>query len=137
LKFLLDTNILSEPMNLIPNKGVMQKLQENATEIATASPVWHELLYGTFKLPVSKKRKTLETYLFDVVLTDIPLLPYDSRAARWHAEERARLQAKGLTPAFVDGQIAAVVATNTLTLVTRNISDYKQFRGLKIVSWHT
>jgi tRNA(fMet)-specific endonuclease VapC len=124
-------------MNLIPNKGVMQKLQENAAEIVTASPVWHELLYGTFKLPISKKRKALETYLFDVVLTDIPLLPYDTRAARWHAEERARLQAKGLTPAFVDGQIAAVAATNNLTLVTRNISDYKQFRGLKIVSWHT
>jgi tRNA(fMet)-specific endonuclease VapC len=137
LKYLLDTNILSEPMNLIPNKGVMQKLQENAAEIVTASPVWHELLYGTFKLPISKKRKALETYLFDVVLTDIPLLPYDTRAARWHAEERARLQAKGLTPAFVDGQIAAVAATNNLTLVTRNISDYKQFRGLKIVSWHT
>jgi tRNA(fMet)-specific endonuclease VapC len=65
------------------------------------------------------------------------LLPYDSRAARWHAEERARLQAKGLTPAFVDGQIAAVAATNNLTLVTRNVSDYKRFRGLKIVSWHS
>jgi tRNA(fMet)-specific endonuclease VapC len=137
LKYLLDTNILSEPMNLTPNKDVMEKLKENAAEIATASPVWHELLYGAFKLPTSKKRKALETYLFDVILPDIPLFPYDSRAARWHAEERARLQAKGLTPAFVDGQVAAIAATNTLTLVTRNTSDYKQFRGLKIISWHT
>jgi tRNA(fMet)-specific endonuclease VapC len=137
LKFLLDTNILSEPMKISPNKGVMQKLQENAGELAMASPVWHELLFGAFRLPVSKKRKALESYLFEVILTDIPLLTYDSRVARWHAEERARLQTKGLTPAFVDGQIAAITATNNLTLVTRNTFDFKQFRGLQIVSWHT
>ena len=124
-------------MNLIPNKGVTQKLQEHIAEVVTASIVWHELLYGAFKLPVSKKRKTLETYLFDVVMADIPLLPYDLRAARWHAEERARLQTKGLTPPFVDGQIAGITAVNSLTLVTRNVSDFKSFRNLKVVSWHS
>lgn len=124
-------------MTLLPNTRVMKNLQTHASELATATLVWHELLYGAFRLPVSKKRKTLETYLFDVVLTDIPLLPYDTRAARWHAEERARLVAKGLTPPFVDGQIAAIAVTTNLTLVTRNVSDYKQFRGLKVVSWHS
>jgi tRNA(fMet)-specific endonuclease VapC len=137
LKYLLDTNILSEPVYPLPNVGVMQKLQTHASELATATLVWHELLYGAFKLPLSKKRKTLESYLFDVVLTDIPLLPYDAHAARWHAEERARLVIKGQTPPFADGQIAAIAATHHLTLVTRNLSDYKQFRGLKVVSWHS
>jgi tRNA(fMet)-specific endonuclease VapC len=112
----------------------MQNLQAHASELVTATLVWHELLCGAFRLPISKKRKTLEAYLFDVVLTDISLLPYDTRAARWHAEERARLVAKGSTPPFVDGQIAAIAVTNSLTLVTRNLPDYKQFRGLKVVS---
>ena len=124
-------------MKVIPNQDVMEKLQENAGEIVTASPVWHELLYGVFKLPISKKRRILESYIFNVVLVNTPLLPYDSEAARWHAEERARLQTKGLTPPFVDGQIAGITAVNSLTLVTRNVSDFKSFRNLKVVSWHS
>ncbi len=58
-----------------------------------------------------------------VVQPHIPLLPYDETAATWHAEERTRLVTAGKTPAFVDGQIAAIAYTNNLTLVTNNTSD--------------
>ena len=64
------------------------------------------------------------------------ILPYDDRAAEWHAKERARLSVKGSTPSFVDGQIAAIAQVNGLILVTRNIDDFKPFDGLKIENWH-
>ena len=64
------------------------------------------------------------------------ILPYDDRAAEWHAKERARLSSKGLTPSFVDGQIAAISAVNGLILITRNVNDFKQFLRLKVQNWH-
>ena len=63
------------------------------------------------------------------------LLPYDSEAARWHAVERARLGRAGLTPAFVDSQIAAIAATRNLTLVTRNTRDFECFDGVRLDNW--
>jgi len=62
-------------------------------------------------------------------------LPYDTAAAEWHAAERTRLTAIGLTPPFVDGQIAAIAATRGLILVTNNASDFQHFGGLVVVDW--
>ena len=63
------------------------------------------------------------------------MLPYDSAAALWHGVQRARLEARGLRPAFADGQIAAIAATQGLVLVTRNISDFAAFDGLQLLNW--
>ena len=78
--------------------------------------VWHELWYGCYRLPPSAKRTLIEAYLKDVIARTIPILPYDQRAALWHAKERARLTLIGRMPPFADGQIAAVAATNGLGL---------------------
>jgi len=63
------------------------------------------------------------------------MLDYDRAAAEWHAFERARLAANGLTPPFSDGQIAAVAAVNNLTLVTFNTVHFNRFEGLRVESW--
>ena len=41
----------------------------------------------------------------------------------------------GLSPAFIDAQIAAIAASNRLILVTRNIDDFQHFAGLDIENW--
>ena len=100
LFYLLDTNVVSEPVRPKPNPTVMEKLRAHQEEIATAAVVWHELLFGCQRLPESKKRRLIETYLHNVVKPHIPLLPYDQIAAAWHAKERTRLVSAGLTPDF-------------------------------------
>ena len=45
----------------------MNKLQKHQDEIATASVVWHELQYGCKRLPASRKRSLIESYLTEVV----------------------------------------------------------------------
>lgn len=136
LRYLLDTNVLSEPLRPSPNHRLMERLRKAERSVATATPVWHELRYGAARLEPSKKRRTIETYLEDVIRPNLPILPYDTGAADWHANERARLVASGLTPPFVDGQIAAIAAANGLVLVTGNVSDYENFSGLTIENWH-
>jgi tRNA(fMet)-specific endonuclease VapC len=109
-------------------------LQRYREEIATATLVWHELLFGCYRLPISVKRAAIERYLRDVV-TLLPMLSYDEAAAEWHAAERARLAGIGKPPAFADGQIAAIAQVNGLTVVTANVADYAPFSGVAVVNW--
>jgi tRNA(fMet)-specific endonuclease VapC len=135
LRFLLDTNTLSEPTRPSPNPQILSRLVEHDGELGIAAPSWHELLFGCERLPRSRRRQQLEDYLSSVVPDSFPVLPYDRAAAAWHAAERARLQAIGKTPPFLDGQIAAVAWVNDLVLVTSNGSDFAGFEGLRIVDW--
>jgi tRNA(fMet)-specific endonuclease VapC len=137
LRFLLDTNVLSEPAKPRPNRRVMDRLRRHHDDVATASPVWHELLYGCARLPASARRQTLERYLHDILAPTLTILPYDAQAAAWHAGERARLDARGRTRPLVDGQIAAIARSRGLVLVTGNPADYRDFDGLAIEDWST
>ncbi len=136
MKYLLDTNVLSESVKTSPHKLVLKITERHQHEIVTAAPVWHELFYGCQRLPVSRKREILETFLYDVLKPNMTILPYGEQAAEWHAKERTRLASMGQMPAFVDGQIAAIAKVNDLVLVTRNSSDFKNFTGLQLENWH-
>jgi tRNA(fMet)-specific endonuclease VapC len=136
IRYLLDTNVLSEAVKALPDQDVMAKLEKHQHEIVTAAPVWHELLYGCLRLPVSRKREMLEEYLEHVVFRSMDILPYDERAAEWHAEQRAKLSLHGNMPSFVDGQIAAITSVNDLTLITRNTQDFNLFENFSVLNWH-
>ena len=135
INFLLDTNVLSELLRPNPNETVLEKFEFHRAEISIASIVWHELLFGCYRLEISKKRAAIESFLLDVVAPSIPVTPYNQNAAHWHAQERARLVARGQTPSFTDGQIAAVAKVNDLVLVTFNESDFKIFNDLQTQDW--
>lgn len=136
MKYLVDTNVLSEPVKNVPSASVMKKLAMYQHKIVTCTVVCHELLFGCLRLPISRKREAVESYLNDVVFSTVPVLSYDFQAAKWHAEERARLMSIGRTPSFADGQIAAIAGVNGLILVTRNVSDFEVFSGLSLENWH-
>jgi tRNA(fMet)-specific endonuclease VapC len=135
LRYLLDTNVISEPLRPAPHPVVLARLQQHARASAIAAVVWHELLFGSARLPASARRTIIERYLQQVVAVTLPILPYDTQAAAWHAQERARLVALGRTPPFTDGQIAAIAQTNQLILVTFNTADYADFSGLALEDW--
>ena len=135
LRYLLDTNILAEPLRPQPNDRTLDHLKRHQDEIAIASVVWHEMWFGCYRLPLSAKRSAIETYLTQVVAPSIPILPYDQEAASWHAAERARLTSVGKTPPFADGMIAAVAKTNNLVLVTINLDDFREFHELQFEGW--
>ena len=136
MKYLLDTNVLSEPLKPLADAGVLERLSLFEHEMATAAPVFHELRYGAMRLIESSKRRLIEMFIEEIILPNIPILAYDQRAAEWHASQRVRLAAVGKPPAFVDGQIAAIAKVNSLVLVTRNLADFENFENLKIENWH-
>ena len=137
MRYLLDTDVLSEPLLQRPDGRIMRNLEEHRGTLATAPTVWHEMLFGCYRLPPSAERSAIQKYLDEVIRPSVPVLPYDAGAARWHADERARLSGIGKTPPFADGQIAAVAKTNDLILVTSNVSDYEGFESLRVEDWRT
>lgn len=135
LRYLLDTNVLSEPIKSHPNERMLERLAEHDGEFATCSVVWHELSYVAARLPASKKRRAIEAYLAEAVRSTLPILPYDQEAATWHAKERARLTRNGRPPSAADGQIAAIAHANELVLVTANVKDFRRFKDLVVEDW--
>lgn len=134
-RFLLDTNVLAELGLAAPDPGVERGLHEHRAVLATAAPVVHELRYGCARLARSRRRSQYEE-LFDQIVTRLPVYSYDTAAAIWHAEERARLGRAGRPAPDRDAQIAAIAAVNGLALVTRNTRDFARFEGLRVVRWH-
>ena len=118
-----------------PNQQVIECLKRHEDEIALAAIVWHELLFGAYRLSPCARRSAIETYLNQVIVPTIPILSYDNRAAQWHAAERARLVGLGKTPPFADGQIAAIARVNDLILVTANTADFALFQDIQVKDW--
>lgn len=134
-RYLLDTNVLSEPIRPRPNAALMRRLDAHQERIATASIVIHELTYGLERLPPSRKRRCVEIYLDELLGSSLRVIPYDTEAAQWHARERARLERAGLTPSYRDAEIAAIARTRNLVLVTANVADFQHISGLEIENW--
>jgi tRNA(fMet)-specific endonuclease VapC len=135
MRYLLDTNIIAEPTKPQPNPQVLAQITQFAEDVAISSVTWHELWFGTERLPIGRKRQNLAAYLQNLAAENLPILPYTTAAAKWFATERSRLTKIGLSPSYPDGQIAAIAHMNNLILVTRNISDFTHFDGLSIENW--
>jgi len=133
--YLLDTNVLAEPLLPRPDRTLFARLEEHGSACVTAAPVLYELRYGCELLEPSRRRAAVERFIEDVVLRLYPVLAYDEIAAAWHARERARLKRTGAPVPFADGVMAAIAATNSLTLVSANLRDFRRVRGLHVESW--
>ncbi|MCA9940685.1 MAG: type II toxin-antitoxin system VapC family toxin [Anaerolineales bacterium] len=135
LTYLADTNIISEIMRPRPDPLVYSRWQTRFSALAISAVTWHELLTGIQRMPAVKRRQGLLNFVQEIILPHLPILSYDAHAAEWHANERARLVQNGLTPAYADGQIAGIAASQNLTLVTRNTADFAHFAGIQLENW--
>lgn len=135
LKYLLDTNILSEPTKKQPNPQVLSKLERYAGQYGTAVTVWHELHYGVERLSDVQRKASLRAYLDALEREGLPVLPYEKSAALWLAQERGRLSQQGISIPLADGEIAAVAYSHRLILVTRNVADFSMYTQLLVENW--
>ncbi len=135
MRFLLDTNVISETMRSSPNPRLLQKLAQHEGQYGISAITWQELAYGVRRLPEGARKKALSARLLDLPDVLPPILPFTVEAADWLATKMARLEAKGKAIACEDGQIAAIAWTENATLVTANTKDFSGFRDLRVVDW--
>ena len=135
--FLLDTNVLSEfNRRGEPDRLVRQWLEAADTDCLHISVLTlGEIRLGVELLPPSKRRTQLEQWLD----RDLPewfegrILPVDqSIADRW-GMLRAQARMKGRPLSVIDALLAATALQHSLTLVSRNVSDFAVV-GLAVVN---
>jgi tRNA(fMet)-specific endonuclease VapC len=130
LRFLLDTNIISELIRR-PNGAVAQrvkKLEQN--KVCTSIIVAAELRYGAAKAEASRFAQRIEE-----ALTTIDVLPFASPADSVYAQIRARLQRSGTIIGANDLLIAAHAMALGHTLVTANEREFARVDGLPLANW--
>jgi tRNA(fMet)-specific endonuclease VapC len=135
MKYLLDTNILSEPTKPQPSQHVLDRLGQYNGQYCTAVTVWHELNYGVARMADSRRKQGLLTYLKSLEQGGLIILPYEKNAGLWLAQERGRLAKQGVIIQIMDGEIAAIAATCKLVLVTRNVNDFTNYDELLVQNW--
>jgi len=120
----LDTNVISEPLNPLPDQAVIRWLdaQDPETLYLTAN-VLSEVLIGVALLPAGKRKlgmqqdmRALQTRLFGD-----RFLPFDREAAVAFALVGSRAAAKGYSISMADCQIAAV---HGFTVATRDTAPF-------------
>lgn len=124
MKYLLDTCTLSYLASR--RSSVVARFKEHQTETAVAAVAWQEKHYGLLRLGPGPLRDALQDFL---ATFGRPVLPYDERAALWHAAHRARRRKDS-----ADAMIAAIAASYELTVVTANEADFASF-GVPWVNW--
>jgi len=128
MKYLLDTNVISEPMKVRPNTGVVHWLSGLDEDQACISVVTiTELRYGIERLATGKRREILELWLRKDLSGRFEgrILPVDFEVADACGRLVARSEGLGHPIEPRDAFIAATAEVYGLTLVTRNTSDFQ------------
>lgn len=138
MSFLLDTNVLSEPMKERPNAGVLAWLsQVNEDQVFVSVVTITELRYGIERLAIGKRRERLDGWLRkDLILRfEGRILPVDLQIADACGGLLARSESIGRPMEARDAFIAATAEVHGLTLVTRNTADFEPTLKAIVSPW--
>lgn len=135
MSFLLDTNAVSEWVKPRPNPGLiawMESADEDRIFLSVISLA--ELRYGVDRMANGKRKHRLHEWL----LSELPgrfedrMLPVDATIADCWGKIVALCELAGQPISVMDAFLAATAEVHKLTLVSRNVSDFRMVT--KIIS---
>jgi predicted nucleic acid-binding protein len=125
VKFLLDTNTLSELSKPMPFPEVLEWLELHEPETAISVVSVGEMALGIERMPDSKRRRSLER-AFGFLCEDYAgkILDFTEGVAVEWARLVATAQKQGHILSGLDSQIEATAVHFNLKVVTRNEKDF-------------
>ena len=127
MKYLLDTCVVSELVAKQPNPNVVEFVDAlDSDDVYLSVITIGEITKGIEKLPKSKRKQELQTWLKEDLLIrfDGKIVSLDTDVLMEWGILTARLESSGRTIPAIDSLIAATVLTHQFTLVTRNVDDF-------------
>lgn len=138
MNFLLDTNVISEPMKARPNLGVVAWLAQVDEDSVFLSVVTiTELRYGIERLATGKRRSRLDEWLRKDLASRFGgrIVEVDLEIADACGRLVVRTEAAGRPMEPRDAFIAATAEVRGLTLVTRNVTDFEAALKGVVTPW--
>ena len=125
MKYLLDTNALSELTKPAPAAGLLGWLEANEPETAISVISLGEMTRGIELLPESKRRREL-AHTLKFLREDYAgrILDYTEGVAVEWGRLAAQAQRQGKVLAVLDSQLEATALHFGLTVVSRNAKDF-------------
>jgi len=120
MKYLCDTNVISEAMKREPNPKVKQWLGTQELVYASVITV-EEIHFGLAYKEAPKQREWFEKFL----RLGSEVLPVTEAIAKRCGELRGNFRKKGVIRTQADLLIAATAYEHNLTLATRNTRDFE------------
>jgi hypothetical protein len=129
--YLLDTNVVSELRKPKPHGAVLQWMAEASDPQLHLSAVTLGEIQAGIEITRAQdpaKAAELEHWL-EQVAGSFNILPMDAATFR----EWARLMQRASDTLYEDAMIAATARVHRLTVVTRNVADFKRF-GVEVLN---
>jgi toxin FitB len=136
MRYLLDTNIISNVAKAAPSESLLAWLgEQNDDDLYISALTLAELRRGVLEKPAGKRRVALEAWFAGPegpqALFAGRVLAFDAAAALIWARLMADGTAKGRPRSGLDTIIAAIAEANDCVVVTDNEKD---FEGIEIVN---
>ena len=136
MRFLLDTNIISNVVKPAPSEALLAWMAGRLDEdLFITSLTVAEIYRGVLEKPAGRRRDQLEDWFFgpegpQALFAD-RILVFDAKAALAWARLMADARARGRPRSALDAIIAAIADANGCVVVTDNERD---FEGVEIVN---
>lgn len=130
MRYLLDTNILSDLIKNPQGFAAKQVLTINKNKIVTSIIVAAEMRYG-----VEKKNSPVLTERVHLLLQTIEVMPLDGEVDKHYGRIRLQLERQGAMIGANDLFIAAHAMAIGAVLVTHTTREFERIEGLKIENW--
>ena len=127
MSYLLDTCVISEFVSTQPTEKVVKWLAELDPETVYLSAVTlGEIQKGIEKLPASKRKEALRTWLKDDLLVRFHdrVLPLETGEMLTWGTLISKVEANGRPMPLIDSLIAATALHHDLVVVTRDQDDF-------------
>ncbi len=128
MKFLLDTNAVIALLK--GHSGLQAQVrQHQPSDFGLSAIVAHELFFGAYRGTRSTENLArIDALRFEVVA-------FDAEDARIAGELRAALAAAGTPVGPYDVLIAGQALARGLTLITRNLREFRRITSIQVEDW--
>lgn len=134
MRYLLDTNVLSEPMKRNPNPAAIAWIARLESDFCICATSIEELCYGALRMPDGARKRGIRAAIDELVREySADIIPFTTEDAIECGRLRAKAWGSGNNVAYQDIMIAAVAMRAGCVVATRNVRDFETL-GVKTVN---